>query len=227
MQGGSFIQGAAGGLIGKYVGYQAYENNTGEWHVLQNTMIVAGSAYLSAKVTGGRPEAATTAAVMVYLFNEEAAAAQKEMSRADFENEYGDILEAGGIDIDANVKEASTMDHFEWKDAVKAKGKWDYKKSKVLIAAGISPARLDEFGNVHFGIVAAAHGFNLATSLFGAGSYQVFFQRGGSVWGWGNAPLLASNDQARFYTRMGWNWGDNPGDSLNIMKGWDYYDKNY
>lgn len=73
MQGGSFIQGAAGGLIGKYVGYQAYENNTGDWHVLQNTMIVAGSAYLSAKVTGGRPGTAMASAVMVYLFNEEAA----------------------------------------------------------------------------------------------------------------------------------------------------------
>jgi hypothetical protein len=136
-------------------------------------------------------------------------------------------LKAGGIDIDANVKEAGAMSFSEWKKAVGTKGKWDYKNNKALIAAEIGSARLDEFGNVHFGIVAAAHGFDLATSLFGAGTYQVFRQSGGSLWDWGNAPFLASNDQARFYTRMGWTWGDNPGDSLNIMKGWDYHDANY
>lgn len=86
---------------------------------------------------------------------------------------------------------------------------------------------MDEFGNVHFGIFAGAYGFDLATSLFGAGTYQVFRQSGGSLWDWGNAPFLASNDQARFYTNLGFSWGDNPGDSRNIMRGWDYHNENY
>lgn len=119
------------------------------------------------------------------------------------------------------------MSFSDWRKAVATRGKWDYKNNKALIAAEFSPARLDEFGNVHFGIVAAAHGFSLSTTLFGAGTYQVFRQPGGSLWDWGNAPFLAFDNQARFYTRMGWTWGDNPGDSINIMKGWDYYDSNY
>lgn len=119
------------------------------------------------------------------------------------------------------------MSFSDWRKAVATRGKWDYKNNKALIAAEFSPARLDEFGNVHFGIVAAAHGFILSTTLFSVGTYQVFRQPGGSLWGWGNAPFLGSDNQARFYTRMRWTSGDNPGDSINIMKGWDYYDSNY
>lgn len=121
LQGGSFIQGAIGGLVGKLVGKELRENNTGEWHVLQNTMIVAGSAYLSAKVTGGRPGAAMASAVMVYLFNEEGAAAQRvwpvpghrKLNSADKPGEgdgaFGSCRRGGcaqphrGIDIEAPV----------------------------------------------------------------------------------------------------------------------------
>lgn len=115
--------------------------------------------------------------------------------------------------------------------AVKTGGKWDYKVNRKLIDAGFSTSLLDEFGSMHFGIVSAAHRFKLSHTLGGAGFYQVHFQNGGSAanlssvanmnpWGW-------TNVQAQSYTLSGGKWGDNPGDSLNIMNGWDYFHDYY
>lgn len=67
----------------------------------------------------------------------------------------------------------------------------------------------------------------LATTLLGAGFYQAFRQEGGSKFELLFSTPFASNDMARLRTQWGFEWGDNPGGSLNIMKGWDYYDSNY
>jgi hypothetical protein len=117
------------------------------------------------------------------------------------------------------------MTRNEWKAAVTDPKKWDYKNNDILKQAGFAPTLLDNFGNAHFGIVAQANGWSLAESLSGAGVHQSFFQGGGSkvdaILGGLTNPFLLSDDAARMLTRNGFGWGDNPGDSLNIMEGYD------
>jgi hypothetical protein len=36
-----------------------------------------------------------------------------------------------------------------------------------------------------------------------------------------------ADSYSRAITRAGFTWGDNVGDSINIMNGWDYGEKNY
>jgi hypothetical protein len=100
------------------------------------------------------------------------------------------------------------------------------------------PVLMDEFGNFHFGMVAAARGYSLSYTLMGAGVYQAFRQGGGSregaiiggvVWASQYVPpnlYGVSPGANRFIssslTNAGFSWGDNPGDSSNIMKGWAY-----
>lgn len=49
------------------------------------------------------------------------------------------------------------------------------------------------------------------------------------MWLWSKAPLPwpGSESAARNYTLKGGTWGDNPGDSINVMRGWEYYNDNY
>jgi hypothetical protein len=161
---------------------------------------------------------------------------QGEGAQDGFQKKYGDILKAGNINIDQNVKDARSISTQEWLDRVRSGGDWDYKKSQLLIDARISSDRLDEFGNVHFGIVANAHGFNLEGSMYGAGAYQVLRQGGGNPSHLGAATTLLSRTNggytlpdsiSRAITRAGFTWGDNVGDSVNIMNGWDYAQQNY
>ncbi len=71
----------------------------------------------------------------------------------------------------------------------------------------------------------------LAASLWGAGQYQAWRQSGGNhfqafvsnIGGYGSL----SNSSARSFANSGWTWGDNPGDSLSIMRGHDYTSKIY
>ena len=155
---------------------------------------------------------------------------------AEFMAEYGAILAAGGIDIAKNIEQARQMGLDDWIRAVRTGGIWDYKNNQTLINAEFSSGLLDEFGNVHFGIVAAAFGWNLGQTLSGAGLYQSVVQGGGStshaigaaiLVHQTGAGLLLPNSVARGLTEAGFTWGDNPGDSLNILKGWDFYANNY
>lgn len=158
------------------------------------------------------------------------------LTKEEFEKRYGDIVEAGNIDIADNVQRAQKMTLNEWKQAVQTGGEWDYKNSRVLRYAGFSSKLLDEFGNVHFGIVARAQGFNLEGSMYGAGFYQVMVQGGGNHYDLMQATKILSgtlggyllpDSVSRALTMNGFSWGDNPGDALNIMKGWDYAENIY
>ncbi|MEJ2622217.1 MAG: polymorphic toxin type 44 domain-containing protein [Candidatus Thiodiazotropha sp.] len=158
------------------------------------------------------------------------------MSQIDFNRRYGGILEVGNIDIDRNISEAKNMSMSEWVKAVGTKGKWDYKNNVNLIKAEFDPKLLDEFGNVHFGMVANAFGFNLEGSMYGAGLYQVTKQGGGnrvelieatSLMNGTAGGYLLPDDYSRSITRNGFSWGDNKGDALNIMRGWDFAKDNY
>lgn len=103
----------------------------------------------------------------------------------------------------------------------------------MLRNSGHDPALLDNFGNFHFGIVAAAYGFNLESAMYGAGHYQITQQGGGNLGHFVSATnimiytgggYMFPDSFSRYMASKGFTWGDNPGDSINLMKGWDYYD---
>lgn len=134
---------------------------------------------------------------------------------------YKDIIEKAKIDWDENLALARTMSGIEFVKAVKTGGDWDYKNNiKKFPNADL----LQEFGNFHFGAMAAEHGFSLTTSLFGAGTYQTFFQNDtfstGIKNGWMPEAILLPDSAALFLTNKGYRWGDNPGDSKAISSGW-------
>ncbi|TLS73581.1 hypothetical protein FE236_13050 [Mariprofundus erugo] len=149
--------------------------------------------------------------------------------------EYKSFMKETGIDLNANVAEAARINRDLFIKNVRSKGSWDYKHN-VTLAMKYGQAFLADFGNWHFGVVAHAHGFNLETSLYGAGVYQVFKQGGGNpadlavanAWMFNSyGGALIPDSITRAVIRAGFSWGDNPGDSISIMNGWDYYNENY
>ena len=156
-----------------------------------------------------------------------------------FIDKYEDILTAGGIDLSVNIAEAKRIGLLEFAERLMPGRAWDYKKNEALEASGIDPARLAEFGNVHYGIVAAARGLSIGATLQAAGAVQVFRQRGGSVMqllapyalasphpsaplmspGLRGHPLL-SPEGAQRWIESGGTFGDNPGDSAAVLRGW-------
>lgn len=144
---------------------------------------------------------------------------------------FRSVIEKGGIDLKANIAEAERMSLSEWEKAVKTGGKWDYKNK--LSDLNIDPSILDDFGNFHFGIVSAAKGFNLEGSMYGAGLNQVMRQGGGNPGDLMIATKILSQTLggyvlpdivSRKMTNAGFTWGDNVGDAINVMIGWDFYD---
>ena len=144
---------------------------------------------------------------------------------------YKDILTAGNIDLNKNVADASAITRLDFIEAVRTNGDWDYKNS--LNRLNIDKNILQRFGNFHFGLVAAAQGFSLEQSLYGAGFYQVVRQGGGSKINLSLSTHLMlfthggsymPNSITRVITNSGLTWGDNEGDSIDIMQGWDHYD---
>lgn len=87
---------------------------------------------------------------------------------------------------------------------------------------------LQGFENVRYGIVTGATGRqNLSFFLAGAGNYQFFKPPGGNVFGalmGGYTAVVfgVSDNMARDITNAGFQWGDNRGDSKNILWGWGY-----
>jgi len=147
------------------------------------------------------------------------------------EKEYGEILRVGEIDLSENIRKASEMglsDFSKWVEKVDTLGDWDYKNNQKLLDSGLfTTKQLDEFGNFHFGMVAAAYGFSLNASVTGAGANQAFRQGGGSMLeatvsliSGAFSPVRAT--QVRREVMSGWTYGDNKGDSFHIMRGWDY-----
>ena len=140
-----------------------------------------------------------------------------------------------GIDLNVNVAEAAAMNNpFDFVKNVRTGGDWDYKGKKIYNKYGGD--FMDAFGNWHFGAVANAYGFNLETSMLGGGGYQVAVQGGGSsaglaggsfLWQQSGYGYLMPDSITRALTNGGFTWGDNPGDAINVMNGWDYYNANY
>ncbi|MDE0283558.1 MAG: polymorphic toxin type 44 domain-containing protein, partial [Gammaproteobacteria bacterium] len=166
---------------------------------------------------------------MAQLFNAETSArAARDQA---IPKEFRELMKDAEIDLSAHIAEAEGMSNNDFVLAVQPKGKWDYKY--VLRKLGYSSSLRDNFGNFHFGVVAAARGFNLETAMYGAGYYQTMRQGGGHLGHFVSASVmmfysaggyLLPDFISRRITRGGFTWGDNPGDSTNIMKGWDYYD---
>lgn len=144
---------------------------------------------------------------------------------------YNDVIQAGGIDLAKNHKEAVELGKHHnlagFVKNVKTNGIWDYKDS-ARFANFADKGLLAEFGNWHFGFVAQGYGFNLGTALFGAGGYQVCCQAHTSV-NVSNfekslivAPAAMMSDvMARDAAALGFRFGDNPDDPEPIIGGYD------
>lgn len=105
-----------------------------------------------------------------------------------------------------------------------------------MLELGYTPKDLADFGNFHFGIVANGLGFTLESSIVGAGAYQVFEQESGSRTQFYLAAMpyflssygyLLPDSWTAYGIRNGLTAGDNQGDSLSIMEGWNYAKENY
>lgn len=143
---------------------------------------------------------------------------------------YRDIIVLGGIDIEKNAAEAKKLSQIEMKNKLRTEGEWDYKNNEKLAQAAkngaISRQDLAEFGNVHYGYVAAAKGLDLGEALSLAGVYQAFVQGGGSVreaLSGGVASQFVDDKTAEALSTHGFSWGDKPDDPPQIAKGWNLY----
>jgi RHS repeat-associated protein len=113
----------------------------------------------------------------------------------------------GDVDLAANVQEAKTMaatgvfsGMVNFYFAVKPGGKWDYKQGDK---------NLEDFGNWHFGVVAAAYGFPRDFALEQAGKAQIRAKHSHPEWQRGGPP-----------------YGDDPVDQYWIERGYEFYEKN-
>jgi RHS repeat-associated protein len=232
IQGGKFGAGFLSAGFAKFATLRLTANGTFDMakqdfsRVMGRTAVAAVVGGTASVIGGGKFKNGATTAAMAHLLNGELSVAEAKRS---FHNKYGDILEAGNIDIGQNVSDASGMSTDNFINNVKNGGVWDYKNSRRYgsLVSQFGSDRMQEFGNVHFGVVAAAHGFPLAVSLAGAGGYQAFRQKGGARIGALSSPILAPNGLAQLYTRMGFQWGDNPGDSSFITRGHSYHNNVY
>jgi RHS repeat-associated protein len=71
-----------------------------------------------------------------------------------------------GVSIAANVDKARNMTIFEFYNAVKSGGKWDYKQ--------LDPAKYEDFGNYNYGVAGRAAGFGEYELKTAAGAYQMY-----------------------------------------------------
>ncbi|MCY4344933.1 MAG: polymorphic toxin type 44 domain-containing protein [Gammaproteobacteria bacterium] len=206
----------------------------------------------ASRITGGKfANGALTGAFSQALNNERAEAARLE-ARIDqvvaaVAADYGDVLEAGNIDLKANIKEARKIGFWKFVNRVRPGRDWDYKAHINAEAAGLDPSRIAEFGNLHYGIIAAARGYSLQFALSGAGGAQYFLQEGGSLLefvGPYAAPLalapssltamnpqgadpiwypMLSKEGAIRWMQSGGTFGDLPEDNYFVRRGWDLY----
>ena len=106
------------------------------------------------------------------------------------------------VNLDENIKRASSMSPVEFYNAVRNKGEWDYKQYGQAY---------EDFGNFNFGATGAAI-FPAQILKRGAGWAQS--KAGTSKKEWGKWFLSSP-------------YGDDPRDQVQIQKGIDYYKKKY
>jgi RHS repeat-associated protein len=106
-----------------------------------------------------------------------------------------------GVSIDVNIEEAKNMNIFEFYDAVKNRGKWDYKQNG---------SAYEDFGNFNYGATGKAVGFPDFVLERAAGWAQGRAGTSKSEWGkwYGSTP-----------------YGDDPNDQKQIKAGIDYYNQ--
>lgn len=154
------------------------------------------------------------------------------MARYSIPHRFQKLAQSAGIDVFDNIRTAENWtltDIGKFWGKVETNGDWDYKNQH---AGRFSSELLDDFGNWHFGVIAAAYGFNLESALYGAAAYQVLVQGQGNSADFTKATIIMRTTAmglvlpdaiSRGATEAGFTWGDNPGDSLNIMDGWEFY----
>ncbi len=108
-----------------------------------------------------------------------------------------------GVDIYRNIQDARKMSPFEFYDAVRNGGVWDYKQQG---------SQYEEFGNYHFGVTGRAAGFPGDILNRGAGVAQRRAGTSDPSWGtpWGSSP-----------------YGDDPRDQRWIDEGKKDHDEGY
>ena len=100
------------------------------------------------------------------------------------------------IDMCSNSREAKDMSIFEFINAVKTGGKWDYKKGN---------SQYENFGNYHFGYITAA-------------KYPEFIAKAGA----GGYQILSQTSSPSFWN----SWFDDPKDQYWIERGYKDYVQN-
>lgn len=187
------------------------------WGPVGGTVASAVIGGTASVIGGGKFENGAVTGAFGYLFNCIPHECWKKYPEL---TPYKGIIEAGNIDWDANLAAASKMSPFKFIDAVRTNGDWDYKNNIRYSNTDL----LQEFGNFHFGAMAAESGFSLTVSLLGAGTYQTFRQNPsistGISNGWNPVALIFPNIVSATVTATGYKWGDNAGDSTAIMRGW-------
>ncbi len=195
------------------------------------------------QVTGGKFANGAATAAFSQLFNEEFTLARARAERAahrmaSIKRLYGDILTAGNIDLDANMKLAASMSIDELGAALIDKEVWNYMRNSLLVAALKSAGNYDasllaEFGNFHAGMTYGAAGIRLDFALLAGGGYQSFVQniKGGnfsigaaasSVAGFSGwmTGTTASTRSTLDWAAGGFTWGDNNDDIWPIIQGY-------
>ena len=200
----------------------------------------------ASRITGGKFANGAVTGAFSQTFNQEQAEAELKQ-RVDrlvavVQEEYGDILEAGKIDLRKNIMLARKMGIFDFIGQVAPEKPWDYKEMGALKTSGIDGAKIAEFGNLHYAIVAAASGYTLPITLSAAGAVQTFVQGGGSflelvapyfmqpaptalhlIRGYGaGSPMLSREGAVRWIESDG-TFGDLPDDPAVIVRGWNLY----
>lgn len=156
---------------------------------------------------------------------------------SDFDKTYGPAINKGKIDIQDNIARASQMSLPDFIDAVRTGRPWDYKQFLSKPPYNVDPDLAQRWGNANFGMTGAARGMPLWELVQGAGLYQTFSQ---DKKPWRGIAEGAFNTQSLPDARMPGSWklpdadirrlaaqgcqfGDNPGDTQEIINGYDYY----
>ncbi|MDM3872258.1 RHS repeat-associated core domain-containing protein [Porticoccus sp. W117] len=244
LQGGKFGHGfVSAGLTKAFTTYANFDYSDGSAKaVIGRTAVAAMVGGTISELTGGKFANGATTAAIAHLFNAELSESEKRAIRARnkkaIEQLYGDILKAGNINIDANIRLAASMTLDQLKSALTDASVWNYKRNSSLIAnlkaAGTYDANLlAEFGNLHAGITYAANGVRLDVALTFGGGYQSAVQNrrngnfsGGAVGSTLSGALsawvgyTATAKQTISAARNGFTWGDNRDDILPIIQGY-------
>ncbi len=154
-----------------------------------------------------------------------------------FDKTYGSTINKGKIDTQDNIARASKMSLPDFVDAVRTDGPWDYKEFLTRPPYNVDPDPAQRWGNANFGMTGAARGMPLWELVQGAGLYQTFSQdtkpwRGIAEGAFNTQSLpdprmpgawKLSDADIRRLAAQGCQFGDNPGDTQEIINGYDYY----